>query len=435
MNKAELVSAIAKRADVPASTVDSVLAGLQEELVDAITRGDKVAVSGLLTVERTQRSARTGRNPQTGAVDRHPRRQHRQGDRRLEPQEGRELRPGLIDRFDSRQGQVPPPPSGGCLTRVVRPTASWVRMRVSAVRRRTAFREASRGQRPDDHHRPGGGRRRRRPPASGSTGGWPAGWTTGSCPGFLVTVSRHGQLVHVGKSGHRDVENGLPVTDDTRWRIYSMTKPVTSVAAMMLYEEGAFELSDPISKWLPEFAELPRLRGRVRPEAGHRAADGADPGAAPAHPHVRAHLRLPPRPPGRRDVPRDGPRVGHPARRRLRRGVPAVGVGPAGLPARHRLELRRLHRRPRPARGGALRAAAGRVLRFADLRPARHAATRPSAYVRTTTSSRWPGCTRRRPGPPGGPATGIRPHRRDGRRRARPARVPVRRRRAGVHRG
>jgi DNA-binding protein HU-beta len=66
MNKAELVSAIAKRADVPTSTVDAVLAGLQDELVDAITRGDKVAVSGLLTVERTQRSARTGRNPQTG---------------------------------------------------------------------------------------------------------------------------------------------------------------------------------------------------------------------------------------------------------------------------------------------------------------------------------------------------------------------------------
>ena len=77
-------------------------------------------------------------------------------------------------------------------------------------------------------------------------------------PGFLVTVSRHGRLVHVGKYGHRDVENGLPVEDDTRWRIFSMTKPITSVAAMMLYEEGAFELGDPISKWLPEFAE-PRV--------------------------------------------------------------------------------------------------------------------------------------------------------------------------------
>jgi CubicO group peptidase (beta-lactamase class C family) len=77
-------------------------------------------------------------------------------------------------------------------------------------------------------------------------------------PGFLVTVSRRGRLAHVGKYGQRDVERGLPVEDDTRWRIYSMTKPVTSVAAMMLYEEGAFELGDPISKWLPEFAE-PRV--------------------------------------------------------------------------------------------------------------------------------------------------------------------------------
>jgi DNA-binding protein HU-beta len=66
MNKAELVSAIAKRADVPSATVDSVIDGLREELVEAITRGDKVALPGLLTVERSQRSARTGRNPQTG---------------------------------------------------------------------------------------------------------------------------------------------------------------------------------------------------------------------------------------------------------------------------------------------------------------------------------------------------------------------------------
>src|SRR4051812_40734189 len=80
----------------------------------------------------------------------------------------------------------------------------------------------------------------------------------GQLPGFLVTVSRRGRLVHVGRQGFRDVENGLPVEEDTRWRIYSMTKPVTSVAAMMLYEEGAFQLSDPIATWLPEFAE-PRV--------------------------------------------------------------------------------------------------------------------------------------------------------------------------------
>ncbi|MGY1813906.1 serine hydrolase domain-containing protein [Blastococcus sp. SYSU D00820] len=77
----------------------------------------------------------------------------------------------------------------------------------------------------------------------------------GQLPGFLVTVARHGRLVHVGRYGSRDVENGRPVEEDTRWRIFSMTKPVTSVAAMMLYEEGAFQLTDPISRWLPEFAE------------------------------------------------------------------------------------------------------------------------------------------------------------------------------------
>ena len=80
----------------------------------------------------------------------------------------------------------------------------------------------------------------------------------GQLPGYLVTVARHGRLVHVGRYGSRNVEAGLPVEDDTRWRIFSMTKPVTSVAAMMLYEEGAFELNNPIAKWLPEFAE-PRV--------------------------------------------------------------------------------------------------------------------------------------------------------------------------------
>jgi CubicO group peptidase (beta-lactamase class C family) len=77
----------------------------------------------------------------------------------------------------------------------------------------------------------------------------------GLLPGFLVTVARHGRLAHVGSAGYRHVEDALPVEDTTRWRIYSMTKAVTSVAAMMLYEEGAFQLTDPITHWLPEFAD------------------------------------------------------------------------------------------------------------------------------------------------------------------------------------
>jgi len=78
----------------------------------------------------------------------------------------------------------------------------------------------------------------------------------GKLPGWSVLVSRHGQPVHVARGGLRDIEAGTVVESDTIFRIYSMTKPVTSVAAMMLYEQGAFELNDPIARWLPEFADM-----------------------------------------------------------------------------------------------------------------------------------------------------------------------------------
>lgn len=77
----------------------------------------------------------------------------------------------------------------------------------------------------------------------------------GLLPGWLLAVMRHGELVHVGSRGHRDVEAELPVSDDTVWRIYSMTKPITTVAAMRLWEEGAFELGDPVAVHLPAFGE------------------------------------------------------------------------------------------------------------------------------------------------------------------------------------
>ena len=83
----------------------------------------------------------------------------------------------------------------------------------------------------------------------------------GRLPGWLITVSRHGRLAHVSWYGSRDVEAGLPVETDTVWRIYSMTKPVTSVAAMMLYEEGAFELTDPVSAFIPSFAGVRVYKG------------------------------------------------------------------------------------------------------------------------------------------------------------------------------
>ena len=73
-------------------------------------------------------------------------------------------------------------------------------------------------------------------------------------PGINILVSRGGKVAYREMYGHRDVERGTGVESDTIYRFYSMTKPVTSVAAMQLYERGLFQLKDPISKWLPEFS-------------------------------------------------------------------------------------------------------------------------------------------------------------------------------------
>lgn len=77
----------------------------------------------------------------------------------------------------------------------------------------------------------------------------------GQLAGWLIAVMRHGELAHFSTYGHRDKEANEPVTADTIWRIYSMTKPITAVAAMMLWEEGKFELKDPVSKFIPSFAD------------------------------------------------------------------------------------------------------------------------------------------------------------------------------------
>jgi CubicO group peptidase (beta-lactamase class C family) len=78
----------------------------------------------------------------------------------------------------------------------------------------------------------------------------------GRLTGWLLVVARGGKVAHLSNYGLRDREASLPVESDTIWRLASMTKPLTSVAAMMLYEEGAFELKDPISKWIPSFGDM-----------------------------------------------------------------------------------------------------------------------------------------------------------------------------------
>jgi CubicO group peptidase (beta-lactamase class C family) len=74
-------------------------------------------------------------------------------------------------------------------------------------------------------------------------------------PGYLAVVTRAGKIACVLRNGARDLESGAPLEADTRFRIYSMTKPVTSVAAMTCYEQGLLALDDPVSKYIPEFAD------------------------------------------------------------------------------------------------------------------------------------------------------------------------------------
>jgi len=77
----------------------------------------------------------------------------------------------------------------------------------------------------------------------------------GRLPNAVVAVMRAGRLGHLSTYGLADVENAVPVADDTIFRIASMTKPITTVAAMMLWEEGLFELRDPVSRFIPAFAD------------------------------------------------------------------------------------------------------------------------------------------------------------------------------------
>ena len=78
----------------------------------------------------------------------------------------------------------------------------------------------------------------------------------GRLAGWQLVIGRKGEVAHASTYGLADLESQTPVADDTLWRVYSMTKPITTVAAMMLWEEGHFELTDEISRWLPEFADM-----------------------------------------------------------------------------------------------------------------------------------------------------------------------------------
>jgi CubicO group peptidase (beta-lactamase class C family) len=79
---------------------------------------------------------------------------------------------------------------------------------------------------------------------------------TGKIPGAILLIQQHGHPVYFENFGVRDIDSRHPMTPDTIFRLYSMSKPITSVAAMMLVEEGKLALGDPVSKYIPAFADV-----------------------------------------------------------------------------------------------------------------------------------------------------------------------------------
>ena len=116
----------------------------------------------------------------------------------------------------------------------------------------------------------------------------------GKLPGTVVMVARKGKLVYADAVGFQDKETGQPMALDSVFRIYSMTKPLVSVAAMMLVEDGKIQLTDPVSKFLPAFkgqqvsVRARRCRSSRASPTRHVAGRPRDDRAGPAAPHRRA---------------------------------------------------------------------------------------------------------------------------------------------------
>src|ERR1700733_6863067 len=79
---------------------------------------------------------------------------------------------------------------------------------------------------------------------------------SGRLPGLLTMIYRRGKLAHTGLAGHMDLERDKPMRDDAIFRIYSMSKPITAVALMMLVEEGALGLDDDVATHIPSWKNL-----------------------------------------------------------------------------------------------------------------------------------------------------------------------------------
>lgn len=188
------------------------------------------------------------------------------------------------------------------------------------------------------------------------------GVDTGEIPGAVALVARRGKLAYLESFGLLDPEAGTAMRPDAIFRIASMSKPITSLAIMMLAEQGRLSIIEPVEQYLPELAAL---RG-----PGARAAGTLHHAAGPAAPHLRHSLWIRRhRAPRQEDVPGCGP---------VQRQVHQCAVhhqaraAAAGGPARRDLGIRHVHRRAGPRGRVGQRPDAGRLRARAHHRAAGH---------------------------------------------------------------
>ena len=166
----------------------------------------------------------------------------------------------------------------------------------------------------------------------------------GRFPGTQLLVYRRGKVVHSAVQGFADLERKVPVRDDTIYRIYSMTKPLTSVAFMMLVEEGRVALDEPVHKYIPEWKNLGVFVAGTAPSFLDQTAVAADADRRPVAPHFRPHLWLPAALQCRCRLSREEDRRSGESRNAAEHDR-GSGENSAGILAGRSLELFRRHRR------------------------------------------------------------------------------------------
>ena len=188
-------------------------------------------------------------------------------------------------------------------------------------------------------------------------------------PGAVIGVVRKGQLVYFESLGYRDpvAKDAMPA--NAIFAIASMTKPMVSIAIMMLHDEGKLLLSDPVGKFLPALADMKVgvVRGR---HAADRRRDPSAHGAGPAAPYLGLHLWRPRRHTGAQALAGIVGHLGHDADLAGLRG--RAGQGAAPQRARHRVGLQPVGRCPRSDRRGGERQAARGIPAGAPVDAARH---------------------------------------------------------------